>query len=112
MDNNTLADYWRDVSPILKEKAREKREKIMKYPYKKDWWETKDHKKIKISDMETSHIENTIKFLKKHHDFYGKEYEFYDYNNGEIFYNYDDNSYLVDKKIAELQYELDKRNEE
>lgn len=23
----------------------------MKYPYKKDWWETKDHKKIKINDM-------------------------------------------------------------
>lgn len=83
----------------------------MKYPYKKDLWETKDHKKIKISDMEISHIENTIKFLKKHHNFYGEEYEFYDYDNGEIFYNYDDNSYLVDKKIAELQYELDKRKE-
>lgn len=26
MDNDTLADYWRDVSPILKEQAREKRE--------------------------------------------------------------------------------------
>lgn len=37
---------------------------IMEYPYKKDWWETKDHKEIKISDMETSHIENAIKFLK------------------------------------------------
>lgn len=36
----------------------------MEYSYKKDWWETKDHKEIKISDMETSHIENTIKFLK------------------------------------------------
>lgn len=42
----------------------------MKYPYKEDWWETKYHKKIKICDMETSHIENTIKFLKKHKDFY------------------------------------------
>ena len=46
----------------------------MEYSYKKDWWETKDHKEIKISDMETSHIENTIKFLKKHHNFYNKEY--------------------------------------
>ena len=26
MDDDTLADYWRDVSPILKEQAREKRE--------------------------------------------------------------------------------------
>ena len=25
----------------------------MEYPYKKDWWETKDHKKIKINDMKT-----------------------------------------------------------
>lgn len=23
MDNDTLGDYWRDVSPILKEKAKE-----------------------------------------------------------------------------------------
>ena len=83
----------------------------MKYPYKKDWWETKDHKKIKISDMETSHIENTIKYLQRHEDFYDEEYGFYDYDDGEHFYDYDDNSYLVDKKIEELQYELDKRKE-
>lgn len=30
MDNDTLADYWRDVSPILKEQAREKRENCFK----------------------------------------------------------------------------------
>ena len=83
----------------------------MKYPYKKDWWETKDHKKIKISDMEASHIENTIKFLKKHNDFYDEEYGFYDYDDGEVFCGYENNSYLVDKKIEELQYELDKRRE-
>lgn len=83
----------------------------MKYPYEKDCWKTKDHRKIKISDMETSHIENTIRYLQKHKDFYDKEYEFYDYDDGEIFYDYDDNSYLVDKKIEELQYELDKRKE-
>ena len=83
----------------------------MEYPYKKDWWETKDHKEIKISDMETSHIENAIKFLKKHHNFYDEEYGFYDYDDSEAFYNYDDNSYLVNKKIEELQYELDKRRE-
>ncbi len=27
MDNDTLADYWKDVSPILKQQAQEKREK-------------------------------------------------------------------------------------
>ena len=42
----------------------------MNYPYKKGWWETKDHRKLKIEDMETSHIENTIKYLKKNIDFY------------------------------------------
>ena len=26
MENDTLGNYWRDVSPILKEKAKEKRE--------------------------------------------------------------------------------------
>ncbi len=26
MDNDTLGDYWRDVSPILKQQAQEKRE--------------------------------------------------------------------------------------
>lgn len=83
----------------------------MEYPYKKDWWETKDHKKIKISDMETSHIKNTIKFLQRREEFYDTEYEFYDYDTGEFFYDYSDNSYLVDKKIKELQYELDKRKE-
>lgn len=83
----------------------------MEYSYKKDWWETKDHKEIKISDMETSHIENAIKFLKKRHNFYDEEYGFYDYDDSEAFYNYVDNSYLVDKKIKELQYELDKKKE-
>lgn len=83
----------------------------MKYPYEKDWWETKDHKKIKISDMEISHIENTIKFLKKHHNFYNVEYGFYDYDDGEVFYACDNNPHLVDKKIEELQYELDRRKE-
>lgn len=31
---------------------------IMNYQYKENWWETSKHKKIKISDMETPHIEN------------------------------------------------------
>ena len=62
--------------------------------------------------METSHIENTINFLKKHHDFYDEEYGFYDYDYGEFFYDYDDNSYLVNKKIDELEYELNKRLKE
>lgn len=83
----------------------------MEYLYKEYWWETKDHKKIKINDMETSHIENTIKFLRNHRNFYDKKYEFYDYDEGEAFYDYEDNSHLVDKKTEELQYELDRRKE-
>ena len=35
MDNDTLGDYWRDVSPILKEKAREKRENCFTRTHKK-----------------------------------------------------------------------------
>lgn len=76
----------------------------MDYPYKEEWWETKDHKKIKIIDMETSHIENTIKYLEKHRDFY-------DMCVGDNWYGYEyeDNSHLVEKKINELKYELERR---
>ena len=87
----------------------------MSYPYEKDWWETKDHRKIKISDMETSHIKNTIIFLKRKHDFYDEGY-FVGWTgdgdgDGQI-YDYIDNSDLVDKKIEELEYELNKRLKE
>ena len=81
----------------------------MNYPYKEGWWETKDHKKLKIEDMETSHIENTIRYLKNHRNFYDEEFGGYAYDDGEPFYYYDDNSHLVDKKIEELEYELNKR---
>lgn len=79
------------------------------YPYKEDYWETKDHKIIKISDMETSHILNTIKFLEQRPDFYKEEY----IENGvdilDCFYQCDYNKELVDKKIQELYFELVKR---
>ena len=78
----------------------------MKYLYKENWWETKDHKKIKISDMEISHIENTIRYLQKHPNFY--DTFIHDIFDGDV-YDYEDNSYLVDKKIEELKYELNKR---
>lgn len=78
----------------------------MGYPYKQGYWETKDHIKIKICDMETSHIENTINFLKKHKDFYDKDGGCaWDIDS----YWYEDKSYLVDKKIEELENELNKR---
>ena len=39
----------------------------MNYPYKKGWWETKDHKKLKIKDSiaykYTSKIERTMQEL-------------------------------------------------
>ena len=87
----------------------------MEYPYEKGWWETKDHKKIKIADMETSHIENTIKYLKRNNNFYDETYfagwTGDGYGDGQI-YDYIDNSYLVYKKIEELEYELNKRLKE
>ena len=78
----------------------------MEYSYKKDWWETKDHRLLKIEDMKTSHIENTIKYLQRHSDFYDECF-----GDNWFGYEYEDNSELVDKKIEELQYELDKRKE-
>ena len=29
MENDTLADYWRDVSPILKEQAKKKEKTVL-----------------------------------------------------------------------------------
>ena len=79
---------------------------IRGYSFKKGHWETKDHKIIKIKDMETSHIENTINFLKQRPDFYDEEYSYYGYDADSMFYDYEDNSYLVDEKIEELELEL------
>lgn len=80
--------------------------------YEKDWWETKDHKKIKIKDMETSHIENTINFLKQRPYFYNETY-FVGWTcdgdgDGQIIDTID-NRDLVGKKIEELECELNKR---
>lgn len=84
----------------------------MNYPYKKGYWETKDHKVIKIVNMETSHIKNTINYLKKHRDFYDEYYNlgYCDDDDFESF-DYEDNSELVDRKIEELEAELNRRNE-
>ena len=79
---------------------------IMNYSYKKGYWETKDHKIINIKDMETSHIENTIKFLEKHSNFYDEEYGYCGFEIDDFFYDYQDNSHLVDAKIEELELEL------
>lgn len=78
----------------------------MNYICKKGWWETKDHKMLKIKDMETSHIENTIKFLKKHPNFYDEEYGYCGFEIDDFFYDYIDNSNLVEQKIEELELEL------
>lgn len=73
--------------------------------YIKDFWVTKEFEKIKISEMKTNHIENTIRFLKKHTCFYDEcVCSVYDYD-----YDYEDNSHLVYKKIKELEKELQKR---
>lgn len=79
------------------------------YEYEKGYWETKDHRKLKIEDMETYHIENTIKYLKRHTDFYD---EAGGIANDIDTYYYEDNSYLVDIKIEELENELRRRKNE
>ena len=79
---------------------------IRGYNFKKGYWETKEHKIIKIKDMQTSHIENTINFLKQRPDFYDEEYSYYGYDVDSMYYDYEDNSHLVDDKIEELELEL------
>ena len=79
------------------------------YPFKAKCRETKDHHIIKIEDMETSHIKNTISLLQRTRDFYDEGCG--DLWNPDTFY-YDDNSYLVDIKIKELEEELKKRQKE
>ena len=77
------------------------------YEYKKGYWETKDHKIIKIKDMGISHIENTIKYLKRHTDFYDECYGNCCGDEADYWYMvYEDNSELVEKKIKELENEL------
>jgi hypothetical protein len=76
----------------------------MGYTYKEGWWQTKDYKWIKIKDMETSHIENSIKLLKRNSKFY--DVEFINKWEVENFHYYEHNSDLVDKKIDELEFEL------
>lgn len=78
----------------------------MNYEYKKDWWETKDHRKLKIEDMGTNHIKNAIAFLKRTPDFYDECYG--DYWDPDSFY-YVDNGHVVNWKIEELENELKKR---
>lgn len=73
--------------------------------YEENYWETKNGEKIKICDMEIDHIKNTINYLKKHTDFYDISGGGFDIDS----MYYEDNSYLVEKKIKELQYELNKR---
>lgn len=77
------------------------------YPYKENYWETKDHKIILITNMDDSHIKNTIKFLERHRDFYDECYGDFLWES----YDYEDNSHLVDKKIEELKNELKRREE-
>lgn len=75
-------------------------------PYKKGKWITKDYQELKIEDMKTTHIINTINYLKRRPDFY-------DVCCGMLCdidsFDYEDNSHLVEEKIEELKYELRKR---
>ena len=82
-------------------------------PYEKGMWITKDYKKLKIEAMETSHIINTINYLKRHSDFYDEYYCLgYTCDNDYQEYDYEDNSHLLNLKIEELEDELKRRNYE
>ena len=76
------------------------------FSYIKNHWETKEHKKIRIEDMETSHIKNVIRFLKNNLDFYD-DGGGYPWDIDSMWY--EDNSELVYKKIGELEEELNRR---
>ena len=84
----------------------------MNYEFKRGYWETKEHKILKIKDMETSHIENVIKYLKEHPEFYDEEYGNFGFDVDDFDYFHIDNSQLVDEKIQELEYELKIRESE
>ena len=74
--------------------------------YREGYWTTRESKTLRIQDMDISHLQNTIRYLEKHHDFFD---QFggcaWDIDS----YWYEDNSHLVDKKIGELQEELAKK---
>lgn len=85
----------------------------MEYEYKKGWWETKDHKRIRIKDMTWAHLVNTINLLKRTPEFYDEVYigGFCWISSEDFDADYIDNSKLVDKKIKELEDELERRRE-
>lgn len=37
-------------------------------------WTTREHKQIKIKDMQNSHLENAIRFINNHIDAYNKKF--------------------------------------
>lgn len=76
-------------------------------PYIKGKWITKYDEELNIKDMETSHIKNTINYLKRNSDFYDEIGGVW--CDPDTFY-YEDNEELVERKIEELENELKRRN--
>ena len=60
--SDNMDDYWCQYWEEL-DWAEEEIE--MEYRFENKIWVTKDGKKLKIKDMETSHIQNCIKFVNK-----------------------------------------------
>ena len=76
------------------------------YTYKKGYWETKDHKMVRIVDMDTFHIWNIIRLLKRNRHFYDEFYGCTGFGTDEFYYDYENNEDLVQDKINELEHEL------
>ena len=76
--------------------------------YKKGYWITQFGDVIKISNMSTNHIRNTIGYLESHRDFYDIATMVLPYDIDS--FDYEDNSHLVDEKIKELKEELKNRD--
>ena len=60
--SDNMDDYW---CAYWEELDFEEEEIEMEYRFENKIWVTKDGKKLKIKDMETSHIQNCIKFVNR-----------------------------------------------
>lgn len=65
-----MADYYADLALSEELKLEQKARKIRElYEQEKLIWTTRNGRQILINDMASSHIKNTINYLRKHYDY-------------------------------------------